>query len=220
MSRLTRAALAAAAAYGAVQLLGRTAGSSAAERLAPVPGDQVVRDPDVVTDHAITIDAPPSAVWPWLTQLGWHRGGWYTPRWVDVALFPANQPSAETLDPEWLRELHVGDTIPDGPPGTATFDVVEVREPHALVLHSTTHLPQAWRAAYGASIDWTWAFVLTETPDGGTRLHLRVRGRTEPWWVTAAYVGVLVPADYVMATGMLRGIRRRVERTRTGRSGA
>lgn len=35
------------------------------------------RDSD---DHATTIDAPPSAVWPWLIQMGWHQGGWYTKR--------------------------------------------------------------------------------------------------------------------------------------------
>jgi len=38
---------------------------------------------------------------------------------------------------------------------------------------------------------------------------LRVRGRTAPWWLTAAYVAAVVPADYVIATSMLRGIRRR-----------
>jgi hypothetical protein len=57
--------------------------------------------------------------------MGWHRAGWYTPRWVDRALFPDNRPSAERLDPRWVREVHVGDRIPDGPPGTAEF-VVEL----------------------------------------------------------------------------------------------
>jgi hypothetical protein len=42
--------------------LGRTYGSTAAERTAMLPGDRIVRDPTVVTDHAITIDAPPAAV--------------------------------------------------------------------------------------------------------------------------------------------------------------
>jgi hypothetical protein len=78
------------------------------------------------------------------------------------------------------------------------------------VLRSTTHLPIAWRARLGASIDWSWTFRLTGTGDGGTRLQLRVRGRTRPWWLTAAYVAAIVPADHVMATGMLAGIRRRV----------
>ena len=40
-----------------------------------------------VTNHAITIDAPPEDVWPWMVQMGWGRGGWYTARWVDRLLF-------------------------------------------------------------------------------------------------------------------------------------
>jgi len=202
----------AAAAVGAVavgQWLGRAAGSTRAERRRPLPGDELVDRPTVVTNHATTIPAPPERVWPWLVQMGWHRGGWYTARWVDRLLFPANWPSATRLIPELQRPLRVGDRIPDGAPGTAWFVVEHVDPPHLLVLHSTTHLPAAWRARLGASIDWTWTFTLARRGDGGTRLLLRVRGRTRPWWLTATYVAALVPADYVMASSMLEGIRRR-----------
>jgi len=37
----------------------------------------------MVTTHAITIDAAPEDVWPWLVQMGWQRCQWYTARWVD-----------------------------------------------------------------------------------------------------------------------------------------
>jgi hypothetical protein len=63
-----------------------------------------------------------------------------------------------------------------------------VEPPHLLVLHSTTHLPLAWKQRLGASIDWAWTFTLAGGGDGGTRLLLRVRGRTGPWWLTAAHV--------------------------------
>jgi hypothetical protein len=88
--------------------------------------------------------------------------------------------------------------------------VEQLDPPHLLVLHSTTHLPAAWRARFGAAVDWTWTFVLVEDGDGGTRLQLRVRAWTSPWWLTAAAVATLVPADYFMAGSMLAGIRRRV----------
>jgi hypothetical protein len=52
---------------------------------------------------------------------------------------------------------------------------------------------------------------LTELSGRRTRMQLRVRGRMAPPWVTAIYLGIIVPADYVMARGMLRGIKRRVE---------
>jgi len=199
-----------ASATVAGQRLGRTAGSTCGERHAALPGDDLVPDATVVTDHAVDVAAAPADVWPWLTQMGWHRGGWYTPRWVDRLLFPANWPSADRLEPELVRDLVPGDTIPDGPPGTAYFDVVVADEPRVLVLRSTTHVPTAWRERYGARIDWTWTFVVTRQP-GGCRVHLRVRGRTTPWWLTAAYVVALVPADYVMAMGMLHGLRDRAE---------
>jgi hypothetical protein len=52
---------------------------------------------------------------------------------------------------------------------------------------------------------------LTELSGRRTRLQLRVRGRMAPPWVTAIYLAMIVPADFVMARGMLRGIKRRVE---------
>jgi hypothetical protein len=206
----------AAAGYGALQALGRTAGSTRQERRVALPGDGVVPNPSMVTDHAISIPAPPERVWPWLTQMGWHLGGYYTPDWVDRWLFPANWPSLDHLDPALVRTLNVGDVIPDGAPGTARYLVHEVEAPRTLVLHSTSHLPP-WGRRLGATIDWTWAFVMRPAADGGTRLQLRVRGRTSPWWLTLAYHAALVPADYVMAVGMLRGIRARVTADRPAR---
>lgn len=203
-------AFALTAAYAALHVMGRTSGSSAAERRRALPGDDVVPDAPLVTNHAITIAAGPAAVWPWLTQMGWHRAGWYTPGWVDRLLFPANWPSSDVLDPDLVRDLRVGDTIPDGPPGTAFFVVEQVEAPRVLVLHSTTHLPQSWAKRWQAGIDWTWALNLDEVP-GGTRVLLRVRGRTWPWWLSAAYQVAIVPADAIMAGGMLRGLRRRAE---------
>ena len=200
----------AAIAYVVLQGLGRAAGTTAAERGGRLPGDDVVPAPQLVTDHAVTIEAPAEQVWPWLTQMGWHRGGWYTPRWVDRLFFPANRPSADVLDPVLVRDLEVGDVIPDGPPGTAEYVVVEVDAPRALVLRSTTHVPPGWRERFGAEIVWTWSFLLTDVADGSTRVHLRVRGRMSPWWFAALYRATIVPADFVMGMGMLRGLRRRV----------
>ena len=125
--------------------LGRTYGSTALERRRPIPGDDVVRTPDVTTDHAITIDAPPAAVWPWLVQVGWGRAGWYTARWVDRLLFPANGPSADRIVPE-LQDIAVGTFIPDGPPETECgLHVVQLEPERALVLRSNSHLPRSWR---------------------------------------------------------------------------
>ena len=188
--------------------LGRTYGSTPAERRAVLPGDSIIADPDTVTDHAITIDAPPALVWPWLVQMGWGRGGWYTARWVDRLLFPANGPSSDRIVPE-LQHLEVGSFIPDGPPETECGLIVQEIEPErSLVLRSNSHLPMSWRSR--ATLDWTWSFVLTPL-DGGrrTRFHFRSRWTTSPWWLTLGGRLAIVPADFVMARDMLRGVRDR-----------
>ena len=114
------------AGYAALQVLGRRAGSTSSERRAALPGDELVPSPQMTMNHAATIEAPAERIWPWLTQLGWHRAGWYTPRWVDRLLFPDNWPSLDRLDPRLVRDLCVGDSIPDGRPGTAEYIVDRV----------------------------------------------------------------------------------------------
>ncbi len=147
------AAVAATAEAGLIYL-GRTYGSCEEERHKRLPGDDIIPAAEVQTDHAITIDAPPSAVWPWLVQMGWGRGAWYTARWVDRWLFPANGPSADRIVPE-LQDISIGTFIPDGKPETETgLHVVELQPERALVLRSNSHLPMSWRDR--ATLDWTW----------------------------------------------------------------
>lgn len=196
--------------------LGRTFGSTVEERRSRLPGDEIIADPTVQTDHAVTIDAPPSAVWPWLVQMGWGRGGWYTARWVDVLLFPANGPSADRIEPA-LQDIAVGTFIPDGPPETdCGLDVVQLEPERALVLRSNSHLPVSWRRR--AKLDWTWAFVLAPMEDGRrTRYHFRSRWVTQPWWFTlSGWVGI-VPADFVMSRDMLKGVKDRAEKLAVAR---
>ena len=214
-SAATVAAVTSAAAIAELGLirLGMTYGSTREEREMALPGDEIIARPLVVTNHAITIDAPTSSVWPWLVQMGWGRGGWYTARWVDRLLFPANRPSADVILDD-LQHLEVGDFIPDGPPQTETGFVVEQLVPErALVLHSTSHLPASWRRRQVAELDWTWTFHLWPSDDAGkTRYLFRSRWTTAPWWLTAGGWLGIVPADFVMSRDHLHGVRDRAER--------
>jgi hypothetical protein len=199
--------------------LGLTSGSTPEERRRQLPGDELIGSPVLVTNHAVTLDAPPEQVWPWMTQVGWHRAGWYTPRWVDRLLFPDNWPSAERLDPSLVRHLRPGDTVPDGPPGTAHF-VVEIADaPNVLVLHSTSHLPPGWDERFGAGIDWVWTFAFDPLGDRCTRMQVRNRGNVSPRWLELAYLAGIVPADHIMTRGMFRGLQRRVTAGTTNLSG-
>jgi hypothetical protein len=197
------------AGWMALHRLGRTYGTTRAERLHALPGDDFVEDAQIVASHAITVAAPPEDVWPWLIQMGWHRAGWYTARWVDRLFFPQNLPSADRLVPAF-QHLDVGDFVPDGDFDTLCgFVVVEEVPDHHLVLRSTSHLPLSWRRRGLAEVDWTWAFVLVPVP-GGTRLIFRWRAHTRPPWLTLGAHAFLLPADYVMSRSMLRGIASRV----------
>jgi hypothetical protein len=197
------------AGYAVLHRLGRTSGSTHAERSRRLPGDELIARPSLVTNHAATLPAAPEQVWPWLTQVGWHRGGWYTPRWVDRLLFPGNWPSADRLEPSLRRDLRPGDTIPDGPPGTAEFVVQRAEAPRVLVLHSRTHLPPGWDVRFGAALDWVWTFALAPE-ESGTRLLIRNRGRVHPRWLDYAYRAVITPADHIMTRGMFRGLATRL----------
>jgi hypothetical protein len=202
----------AAAGYLALQWLGRTYGATPPECRRALPGDDLVREPMAVTTHAITIGAPPERIWPWLIQMGWHRGAWYTAQWVDRLLFRANNPSADRLLPEF-QHLEVGDHIPDGPPESqCEFVITEIEANRHLVLRSVSHLPPAWRRRYGAWMDWTWAFILDDLGGGRTRFIFRSRCRAGPWWVAVTYLLAVIPADFVMSRQMLSGVRARAER--------
>jgi hypothetical protein len=202
------AVVGAATAFALVHRAGRRWGATDEELTTPMPGDELVRDPKTRTMHAITIDAPPDAVWPWLVQMGYHRAGWYTYPWVDRYVWHIENPSADEVI-EDLQTLAVGDVVPDGEPGTASYVVSEIDPPHTLVLRSTSHVPEPLRGTMW--IDWTWAFSLTSDADGRTRLRVAVRATYGPWWARPLMEGLVVPSDFVMARSMLGGIRRRAE---------
>jgi hypothetical protein len=206
-----RIGVAGAAGFAGLQWLGRTAGATRGEREADLPGDELIEHPMMITTHAITIDAPPQDIWPWLVQMGWHRGQWYTARWVDRLLFPANAPSANRVVPE-LQQLSVGDWVPDGPPESECGFRVKALAPNRhLVLRSTQHVPPRFAQRFGAWMDWTWAFTLRDLGQSRTRFILRSRVRLGPWWLAAAYWSLIIPADLVMARQMSRGIKKRAE---------
>jgi hypothetical protein len=67
----------------------------------------------MVATRAITIDVPPSAIWPWLVQMGVGRGGTYTYDWIE-RLLGLEMNSAAKIVPG-LQQLEVGDVLPMRP---------------------------------------------------------------------------------------------------------
>jgi hypothetical protein len=208
MKPATAAVAAGLAGFIALHELGRRWGATREEARGPMVGDDIVEHAKGQTTHAITIHTAAEEVWPWLVQMGYHRAGWYTYPWVDRYLWHIDNPSAARIVPE-LQDLSVGDIVPDGEPGTAFYLVAALDAPHALVLHSTSHIPQPLRGRM--TVDWTWAYELRQVDTRTTRLVLRVRAMFEPWWVRLIYDGMIVPSDFIMARSMLCGIARRAE---------
>ena len=168
-------------------------GATPVEARGPLPGDELLGHPDGVATRAVTIDAPASAVWPWLAQLGPSpRGGAYTYDWIEN-LLGLDMHSADCVLDEF-QHPRVGDTIAYG----ANRMRLERVEPERVL---------AWRSEDG---NWVWTFVLDER-GGRTRLVSRNRFRL-PSLAARAGMLPLEPASLVMERKMLRGIKARAER--------
>jgi hypothetical protein len=53
-------------------------GATDAEVAAAMPGDDMLPRAQFRPTRAVTIGAPPAAVWPWLVQVGFGRAGFYS----------------------------------------------------------------------------------------------------------------------------------------------
>ena len=84
------------------------------EELARVmPGDGLIPNPTEMSMQAVTVNAPPEDIWPWLVQIGYQRGGLYSYDWLDRLFGFLDRPSATRILPEF-QQLAVGDKIPWG----------------------------------------------------------------------------------------------------------
>jgi hypothetical protein len=211
MKHLARSTAVALTGFYLLRRVGRGSGLDAGEAAAALPGDEIVTNPMWQSTRAITIEAPPAHVWPWVVQMGFpsHRAGWYTPHWLDRLTFGIKERSSDHIVPE-LQHVLVGDRISDSDDLSTFFTVQAVEPPHALVLHSSRHVIRPIR-----TIDFSWAFVIRDVAPGRSRLFIRARTNYTPRWAAPFVEMVVGPADFVNAGAMLRGIKRRAETTST-----
>ena len=194
-----RAVAGAAAAVGVYFLFLRerclTWGATPEEAASHLPGDELLDGANMVTTRAITIAAPPSAVFPWLVQMGVGRGGAYTYDWIEN-LLGLDMHSADRIVPE-LQHLEVGEVLPMQGEGTGMR--VEILDPDRVF------------ALRSEDERWVWAFVLRAS-DGRTRLISRNRISLDvaPLGLRLGIV-VMEPGSLVMERKMLLGIKQRAE---------
>ena len=193
----------------------RNYGATRAERGATLPGDELVPAAKSSSTMAVTIDAPPSAVWPWLVQMGCDRAGFYSWDRLDNG----GRPSATEIHPEW-QSLEVGDRVQCTPDGRYWFDVECLDPEQVLVLRSSIDVrtgrpfdPAGQRPRF--FVDGIWAFVLDELPNGKTRLVVRSFGAARPRLLFgAANLLFMDPAHVFMQVRQLHNLKRLVESPR------
>lgn len=175
----------------------RTWGATPAEAVAPMPGDDLLPNAQYRCTRAITIDAAPEAVWPWLVQVGCGRAGWYANDLLDNFA----RPSARRLISE-LQHIWVGQWLPM---------VLNPSERTAFIVDSFDEA--SWLLWRSPNRSWSWR--LSPLADGRTRVVTRLYTVYE--WrrpLTPLTVLLMEVADYPMMRRMLRGIRERAEAER------
>jgi hypothetical protein len=170
-------------------------GATPDEVSSAMPGDDLLTSAAFTATRALTIEAAPSQVWPWIVQVGFRRAGFYSYDLLDNL----GRPSARRQLAEF-QSPRVGDVAaPMAEPANEqnSFRVAVVHAPTVLV----------W-----SKPDSTWSWRLTPSTDGhSTRLVTRLEARYELAPFLPVTMALMEIGDFPMMRKMLLGIRDRAE---------
>jgi len=195
-------------------------GASDEEIAEPYPGAELVPDGKRAATMAVTIEAPPEQVWPWLVQMGGDRGGWYSWDRLDNA----GRPSAKEVHPEW-QDLALGDYVKywkrSGP--VDAWQVAALEPNRFLGLRGLTDLRgrnlDAKQPRPSAYVEGLWGFLVTELPGRRTRLVIGGYQTFRPRWIEPFVASWLsIPVVWIMQARMLAVLKRNIERATNARS--
>ena len=161
-----------------------------------MPGDSLLQHPTDTSTGAVTVNAPPEDIWPWLVQMGTGRGGLYSYDWLARLFGFLDGPSATRILPEF-QNLTVGDKIPWGR-DELTVSALEPRRALALSLD-----------AHG--MQWVWQFGLYPLDDHRTRLIDRGTERVPKsplWWL---WMRIMEPTAFIMTRRFMLGVKQWAE---------
>lgn len=143
--------------YLALRPLAYNYGASAEEAARAMPGDTG----GPTWTRAITVEAAPEAIWPYLVQFGQGRGGWYSYDWLEN-LFGLDIHSVYEIRPE-LQNPAIGQEICMG--RGFCVSKVSLVEPNQFF---------GWQAlGEDGSVMWAFTFGLYPQASGSTRLVVR-----------------------------------------------
>src|SRR4029453_7151450 len=178
-------------------------GATDGEVRGSMPGDEIVPKASFNGTRAITIDAPPDEVWPWIVQIGYRRAGFYTYALLDNAGY---QGADRILGGD--QHPKIGDWRPTARKvnETTAFKVRAFEKNEWLI----------WEKP-----DSTWAWKLIPLEGGRTRVISRLKQRYV-WERPASAILTLVLlefGDFAMMRRVLKGIKARAERRGHSRAG-
>jgi len=153
--------------------------------------------------RAITIGAPPSAIWPWIVQVGQDRAGFYSNSWLEN-MTGANIHNAGAIRPEWQQRA-LGDVVPLARPDLL-FGLGAAGHTDIFVLDAPSVIGNA-----------PGRFVLVPIDDQHTLLLVREAIQADAGLHTAGQGPLITrwllwdPMHFVMVERMMRGIKERAE---------
>jgi len=182
-------------------------GATEVERTAAMPGDHLVPRPISRATRAVTIEAPPDKVWPWLVQIGQDRAAFYSYTWLEN-LMGVNYHNADRVHPEW-QDLGQGGFVRFVPrghlfglskegPGSSGWSVPLFEPGRAM------NLQPGWGT-----------FLLEPLADGRTRLIIRTLGAPVSPVARPLFFFGVDAIHYMMEKRMMVELKRLAE----GRSG-
>ncbi|HMA53215.1 MAG TPA: hypothetical protein VKT17_02070 [Acidobacteriota bacterium] len=178
-------------------------GTTPQERRQALLGDDAWIGGAVTGTHAVTIEAPPEKVWPWLVQIGQDRAGFYSYTWLENLVL-ADIHNTYEIRPEWQ--------------GREAKDLIRSVKPGFLFgLWKDTDGATGWRVPFVApgrsmTLKYWGTFALEPAGPGRTRFLIRGRGEPLPGVIGRLFgFWVLDPVHFVMEKRMMTETKRLAE---------
>lgn len=172
-------------------------GATEAEVARHYPGDDLLAAPQISWTHALTVDAPPDQVWPWIAQLGDERGAFYSYTFIENLIAGEKlYINADRILPEY-QDPQPGDRLID-----VMFVVREVEPGQWLLGEATEEL---------GGVGWTWLWWVE--PHGANQTRFIVRGHIQPpeGMGNPALTWLIDAGSFVMGRRMMEGLALRAE---------
>ena len=189
-------------------------GSTEEELSRDLPGDELITDMKGWYNHAITINAAPADVWPWVVQLGQNKGGFYSYELLEN-IVGSKIHNADRIVPDF-QDTVVGDKVMMTPKA-APYIVAAIEPGRAFVLRLRVNLKNNETVSADEPLpekyqDGSWLFLIEETPEGTTRMITRSRNDWNQSKTNTFFYGLFGIISMVMDRKLLKGIRKRAKK--------